>query len=374
MKILHKYLLKEFFSFLIYCILAFLVIFILIDVVEKLDTLIDNKVGFNIIILYYAFSLPYIIILTIPVAMLLTTMFSLGRLVGDNEITAMKASGVSFYRILIPLYVFSLCMGIILMVFTEYIVPQTNRYREDIETQGNNFRLTLSRIREMDQSHIFLANGDGNVIYARSYDSSKKMARGVFIIEPYNYKSENIVSGTAKYLGLKRRIDAEFMTFSGGRWNLINVKERTFTSDGEIIESYTTLPAPFITVEPSDFARIDVEPGEMNYFELRDYIKTIKEKGGDASEWIVDLYLKISFPFVSFVIVFFGAPMVAGSTERGKASSFGIALVICFIYYSLINACQILGRNGTLQPFIAVWLPNGLFFFVGFIMHFKANK
>ena len=100
----------------------------------------------------------------------------------------------------------------------------------------------------------------------------------------------------------------------------------------------------------------------MNYLELREYISAIKAKGGNASEWLVDLYLKISFPFVSFVIVFFGAPMVAGSSKRGKAASFGLALGICFIYYVLINATQVLGRNGTLHPLIAAWFPNGLFF------------
>ena len=374
MKILTRYMLKEFFSFLIYCILAFASIFILIDIVENLDKLIDENIRINLIVLYYTFFLPYIIVLTIPVAMLLTTMFSLGRLVGDNEITAMKASGISFYRILIPLYVLSLFMGIIVMIFTEYVVPQTNRYREDIETQGNNFRLSLARSREMNQSHVFLTNGDGNVIYARNYDSSKKMVHGVFIIELYDYSSGNRISDNTKHLGIKKRIDAEYMIFSDGKWNFVNVEERIFTSNGEFLESYRTLPAPFITVEPSDFASIDIKPEEMNYFKLRNYIKTIREKGGDASEWLVDLYLKISFPFVSFIIVFFGAPLVAGSSKRGKAASFGIALVICFIYYSLINACQIIGRNGTLLPFAAAWLPNGLFFFVGLIMHFRANK
>jgi len=164
------------------------------------------------------------------------------------------------------------------------------------------------------------------------------------------------------------------MFYSNGVWNLENVEERTFTRDGETVKSYQFLPATFISVVPSDFARIEIKPEEMNYFNLRNYIKTIRAKGGDASEWLVDLYLKISFPFVSFVIVFFGAPMVAGSTKRGKAASFGIALVICFIYYTLINACQILGRNGSLQPIVAAWFPNGLFFTVGLFMHFRAKK
>ncbi|PIU54707.1 MAG: LPS export ABC transporter permease LptG, partial [Deltaproteobacteria bacterium CG07_land_8_20_14_0_80_38_7] len=78
-----------------YSILAFIAIYILVDTVENIDKFIDSKLELKYIALYYAFYLPYIVVLTLPVAMLLATMFSLGRLVGDNEITAMKASGIS---------------------------------------------------------------------------------------------------------------------------------------------------------------------------------------------------------------------------------------------------------------------------------------
>ncbi len=372
MRILSKYVLKEFFSFLVYCILAFLAIFILIDVVENLDSMINNKLGFSLIILYYLFSLPYIIILTLPVAMLLTTMFSLGRLVGDNEITAVKSSGISLYRILLPLYVFAFFVGLFVMGFTEYVVPNTNRFCEDIKEQGSNFHFSFSRGREMDRAHIFLANTDGSIIYARNYNSERKTAEGIFIVSP-DMRTESTVADTA-YPGISKRIDAQNMYYSNDVWNLVGVEIRTFDRDGETVEILKTMPALFITVEPSDFARIDIKPEEMNYFDLRNYISEIQAKGGDASEWLVDLYLKISFPFVSFVIVFFGAPMVAGSTQRGKAASFGIALVICFIYYSIINACQILGRNGSIDPVLAAWFPNGLFFTVGLFMHFNAKK
>ena len=129
-----------------------------------------------------------------------------------------------------------------------------------------------------------------------------------------------------------------------------------------------------MTLEPSDFARIDIKPEEMNYIELAEFIEQVGERGGDASEWLVDLYLKIAFPLASFVIVFFGAPLAAGSPMRGKTASFGIALVICFTYYMLINTFQILGRGGTVQPLIAAWLSNVIFFCVGLVMHLRASK
>jgi len=155
---------------------------------------------------------------------------------------------------------------------------------------------------------------------------------------------------------------------------LHGVKERLFSEEGETRTQYRTMQAPFITLSTSDFARIDTKPEQMNYFELSNYIEKVKHQGGDASQWLVDLYMKLSFPLVSFVIVFFGAPMAASTTMSGKTASFGIALVICFIYYALINLFQILGRNQTIDPLTAAWLPNAIFFVIGIYMHVRARK
>lgn len=373
MRILSGYILKEFFSYLIYILLAFIAIFILVDSVENLDHFIDEKVGVKITMLYYLFYLPYIVVLTMPVAMLLTTMFSLGRLVSDNEITAMKVSGVSLYRILLPLYMLALFVGLIVMLFAEYVVPKTTRFQEDIKNLGKEFRFSLSKNREMDRAKVFLANSDGSVVFARNYLSEENRANNVFIVTPHRYERAG-ESSTIEQLGIRRRLDAKFMLWQDGVWKLVDVEERTFTADGVLLTRHNSMTVPFVTVKPSDFARIDIRPEEMNYQQLRSYIRTIREKGHTASEWLVDLYMKISFPLVSFVIVFFGAPMVAGSSKYGRAASFGLALMICFVFYTLINASQILGRNGTLEPFVAAWLPNVIFLLVGIVMHVRASK
>ncbi|MBT4485184.1 MAG: YjgP/YjgQ family permease [Candidatus Latescibacteria bacterium] len=368
------YVLKEFLSFLWYIILAFIAIFVLVDLVENFDGFIDNKLKSGLIFLYYIFYLPYIVVLTLPVSMLLATMFSLGRLGGDNEIIAAKASGISLYRILLPLYVFSFLMGFVVMFFAESFVPRTNLYREDIMMQKNEYKFTLSRNREMDRNMVYLSNNDGRIIFARSYSSTNKIARNVFIIEQTQISTNENNNSDMKRESLLSRIDARYMIFSNEMWTLHNAVVRTFTDNGEVLEHHKTLPAPFITRKPSDFARIDLKPDEMNYFQLSKYIEKVNDMGGDASDRLVDLFLKISFPFVSFVIVFFGAPMAAGSTKRGKTASFGIALVIAFIYYSLVHACQVLGRNNALEPFTAAWLPNLLFFCVGLFMLAHAKK
>ncbi len=375
MRIISRYVLKEFNTYLWYIVIAFVIIFVLVDSVEHIDEFIDDKVSAGLIVLYYAFYLPYIVVLTLPVSMLLATMFSLGRLGGDNELTALKSSGVSLYRILMPLYIFSLFMGALVLVFTEVVVPRTNLYREDIRNLGNEFRFSLSINREFDRNRIFLINNDGRIIYARGFNTRTQTASGVFIIEPLHTGTRDAVDEYDR-VGIASRIDARFMVYDErrGGWVLQDVVERRFTEEGEVLDRHGSLPAPSIVRKPSDFARIELEPEEMNYFQLKDYIREVREKGGDASEWLVDLYLKIAFPFVSFVIVFFGAPMAAGAPNRGKTAAFGIALVIAFVYYALINASQVLGRNGALDPVTAAWLPNGLFFAVGVFFLVRAKK
>jgi lipopolysaccharide export system permease protein len=378
MRILSRYVLAEFLSFLGYALLAFAAVFILVDLVDNMDRFLDSRVGIWIIALNYLFYLPYILTLVLPMAMLLATMFSLGRLVGDNEITAMKASGISLYRILLPLYGFALFMGLVAMIFAEVAVPRANLQRQEIKEYidarrsgytNASYSMSLFNSRERDRDDVFLASGDGRILFARYYHARTKAVEKVCILAPVVQQN----GGVFRVERIASRIDADSMVYRNGGWELYNVVERRFTLDGETQTRHPTLSGSFINLKPSDFAHIDIKPESMNFFQLRSYIAGIKEKGGDASDWLVDLYLKVSFPLVSFVIVFFGAPMVAGSVKRGKAASFGLALMISFVFYTFINAFQVLGRTGTINPLLAAWVSNALFFGVGVFMHARAS-
>jgi lipopolysaccharide export system permease protein len=390
-RILSRYILREFISYLGYSLLSFAAVFILVDLVDKMDTFIDSRAGIKVILYFYLFYLPYIMTMVIPVAMLLATMFSLGRLVGDNEVTAMKASGISLYRILFPLYVFSLFVGLGVMLFSEMVVPKTNlQYQQiwefvktrknEIRDAGGNitpkttFSFSIFSNRERDRDNVFMMNGDGRMIYSRYYHARTKTAEGVFIITPSLDKATGGDPAVSPLARLTSRIDADSMVYANGAWELRNATERTFLSEGVRLVHYPSLPAAFINRKPADLAEIDLKPESMNFLQLRNYIRGIRDKGGDASEWLVDMYMKISFPFVSFVIVFFGAPMVAGSMGRGKAASFGIALMISFIFYAFINGFQVLGRTGTVNPLLAAWISNAFFFFIGIVQHMRASK
>ncbi|OQX95456.1 hypothetical protein B6I21_05345, partial [candidate division KSB1 bacterium 4572_119] len=132
MKILDKYLLSNFFGTLIFSLVAFSAIFIIIDVIGFLDKFIDHNVPIPVVAKYYVFYLPYIIILTLPVATLLSSLFSVGQLARYNEITAMRASGLSNYRILTPLFIAGILISMLSMYTGERFVPFTNQQKKDV--------------------------------------------------------------------------------------------------------------------------------------------------------------------------------------------------------------------------------------------------
>jgi len=112
----------------------------------------------------------------------------------------------------------------------------------------------------------------------------------------------------------------------------------------------------------------------MSYWELKQFINNIRRNGGNPDRWLVDLYLKIAFPFANFIILLFGAPLASRKTRSGPAVSFGISLFICFLYFGIIKVAQTFGHNGTLPPFIAAWLGNIIFGIGAVYILFKMRK
>ena len=112
----------------------------------------------------------------------------------------------------------------------------------------------------------------------------------------------------------------------------------------------------------------------MNYFELKKFIRQIERNGANAKKWLVDLHLKIAFPFSSFVMVLFGFPLAAMQKKSGKALGFGISLGICFVFFGLVKTLQTLGYNGVLAPWLAAWGSIFIVSGLGILLMIKSKK
>ena len=360
MRILDRYIVKKFLAVLFFTTLAFIVIFIVVDLVEHLDKFITSKAGIDRTFLYYVYYIPYIIVLTLPVNMLLSSLFSLGSMAQHNELIAVLSSGVSLYRIVFPLLFVALIISIVSGFAGETMVPEANRRRFDI------YRYEIrNQPREAvgTQRQISLQDYDNRQISILYYDARKKRANKVNIVR----KEGNQIL---------ERWDVKYMIWkdSLNYWMLHDITRRTFNNSSEKITKVDSFAYSDTRVAPEDLIDLQVKPEEMNYRELSRFVEKMRGLGADARKWVVDLYMKISYPFSCFIIVLFGAPLASRKRRSGPALGFAIALLISFVYFLILRSGQVLGHNGTLEPWLGAWIGNIIFAIGGILLMLKARK
>jgi len=356
MRILSRYIFRNFLFWLVLSTIGFLSLFVIVDLIDHLDNFIDRKAASPMLVVqYYLYSLPYNAMLCLPIAMLLSTLFTLGGLAKNNEILAMKASGITLYRIFAPILVFAFAVSGMMFLTGEFLMPVANERKEEI------WEKTRGKTRVGNQQNVILQDVDGQVVFAGYYDAQQRAARNVSI-ERYSASS------------LLRRIVGKRMGWAGEGWLVEAGELWEFEVEDGRATQFDTLRVTSLTLLPSDFERRQKDPEEMSYWELQQYIERVHRNGGDASRWLVDLYLKISFPLINFIIVLFGAPVSTGTRRTGKALNFGIGVFVSFVYYGFIKSGQALGRNGLLHPIPAAWMANVLFFGLAVFLLIRARK
>jgi lipopolysaccharide export system permease protein len=358
MTILDRYITRNFVSILVFALIAFISIFVIVDFIEKLDDFISQNVPKLIILEYYIFQLPYIIVLTLPVAMLLSSLFCIGNLARQNEITAMKASGLSLFRILMPIFIFATIVSIGAFFFGEWVVPAASvkmNYITDeyLEKQREGWR---KKIRD-----VYMRDNQDRYIMIRSFDAAKNVGHMVSI---QKFDGERLAS----------RIDAEQMCWEDSSWILYNGAVHIFFPDSIQFKKFEKQALTDENLIPADFSKVLKKTEEMSYGELKVFIEQVKRNGSRPEQWLVDLYLKISIPFANLIIVLFGAPLSSQKRRGGAATGFGISLAICFIYFGIVKTAQTMGHSGYLSPIVAAWIGNLIFAFAGLIILAKVPK
>ena len=359
MTLLDRYIIKKFFSIVFYVILAFIIIFIIVDLIENLDKFLSHDATFTQVGIYYFYYIPFIIILTLPVSMLLSSLFSLGSMAQYNELIAIKSSGVSLYRILLPVFVLALLISILSGLFGETLLPKANRarldvYRYDIKKETPKMKIARHQLAVQD--------GENRQIFMQFYETNRKRGHKVNIIWVDNNK-------------ISKRLDARYMIWDElkSQWRLENVTERIISDSSEQITHFDTLTYANSLITPEELVELDIQPEEMNYSELDRFVHKMLSLGADSRKWRVDLYMKISYPFANFIIVLFGAPLAARKRRSGPALGFAIALLISFIYFLFMRTGQVLGHKGELEPWLAAWIGN-IVFGVGAIFMLASAK
>ena len=357
--ILDKYILRKFSAILLFALVAFIIIFIIVNVIEKLDDFLDNNVPLIVFVQYYVYSIPYILTLTLPIAMLLASLFSMGTMSRHNELVAMKAAGISLYRIVAPLLAFSFMMCIFAFVFSEVVVPGASEKKESIADEF------LEKKRERWRKRIdkvYVRDDKDRVVSMQYYRTVDQTGYAVRISKMNDHT-------------LASRIDARKMVWEDSIWVLYDGYIRNFAA-GIDKEAY---PFDKVTLDetnlkPKDFAKIISRPEEMSYWDLEEFVTNVKRSGGNPDKWLTELHMKLAIPFANFIIVLFGAPLSSRRRRSSSATGFGISLAIVFIYFGIVKTGQTMGHNGFLPPFFAAWSANMLFAAAGIFTLLKTQK
>jgi lipopolysaccharide export system permease protein len=359
-KILDRYLLRSFAIPLVASLAAFLAVAIIVDLFERLDTFLDNRVAAPVILEYYAAKLQFLAALTLPVSCLIAVLFALGGMARRNELVAMAASGIGLHRILAPILAAGFAVSLAAMALTMEVVPRANEVATDILDHEIRGRPRMTGDQRVDLNYL---GAGGRYYLMRVFDGSKNTMRDVVV--------QQFARGT-----LVRRIDARTATWNDdGTWIFRDGFLRTFHEDGRVdAEPFDERAFPELRETPRDFLRPIKEPNEMTLGELVEQTKRAHLSGGDVTRLLVETHRRIAFPFASFVVILLGAPLTGAIRRGGHAVGFAAALFVGFLYYVLLEVGGTFGLSGQLPASVAAWLPNVVFLGLGILGLVKTRK
>ncbi len=363
MKIIDRYISKSFAASFVWCLFVFAIMAIVIDIFSFIDDIVKNKIPFQSIFAFYFYYTPTIIIQQVtPMAVLLSTIYMLSNLNKNNEITAMKSSGIGLWRILAPLLVTGFLISISVYMANDRIIPITSKVSQMIRREELEKRKAAdNKTRVIENVAIY---GTGNrIVFARNYEVANKKLSDIIIHE--HDTKENLIS----------KITAQTALWTGSSWKFYKVIKTRMDNAGKIIgppEFYSEITVP-LKERPRDFAYGEWKADFMSHRELSGYIKNFR--GSDmriARNLLVDLHYKVAFPFINLIIIMVAAPFALLTMRGGVMIGIGMSIAIGLLYYGTIAISLALGKAGIFPPIVAAWFGNVIFAALG--MYFLNKR
>ncbi|MDO8535900.1 MAG: LptF/LptG family permease [Candidatus Omnitrophota bacterium] len=355
MKIIDKYIAKGFLSSFIWCLFVFVIMAVIIDIFSFIDDIVKYKIPLQSVFAFYFYYIPTIFVQVMPMAALLSTIYMLSNLNKNNEIIAMKSSGVGLWRILTPLLVLGFLISVFTFIINDRVIPLTSKVSQMIRREElEKYKSGDKQIRIIENVAVY---GTGNrIVFATSYDTVEKKLSNIIIHE--HDVGENLIS----------KITAKNAIWTGTDWKFLKVIIYRVNNSGQILGPPTFYNEKIIPLKerPRDFANKELKAEFMSYRELLNYIGNFR--GSDMKitrNLLVDLHYKLAFPFISLIIIMVAAPFALLTMRGGVMVGIGMSIVIGLLYYAIIAISLALGKSGSLPPFIAAWAGNIIFTGVG---------
>ncbi len=356
MSCLNRYWLKEFIKFFAVIQVIILVLFIFIDYLSRMEKFLRSDISLLAALNYVLLKLPFMFVQLTPAGILLAAITVFGLMNRNNELLAIRSSGINAYILIKPAVCVALLFSLALFFLGETLIPVSMSKVFEIENNVIRKKNHMAVARE----NIWIKS-ENRLIHINYYDPAHQSVAGVTI------------ASLGENFQLESRIDAKNGYYRDGEWVFENIIEQVHAKDlmDYEVKTYEKKSIP-LAFKPDDLETVAKKSEEMSFSELRKYVKKVKAEGYDATPYEVDLNGKIAFPFICIIMVLTGAATGMRSfAKRNLPMTIALGVVIAALYWIMYGFCISLGYGGILPPLISAWMTNIFFSSMGvlYLMH-----
>ncbi len=361
MKLIDRYIIKQFLTTFIFVVLMLLAVITVIDLTEKTDKYAKADLNWIQILGYYADFLPWIAGLVTPVTVFIAAVYITARLAGRTEIIAILSSGVSFRRLLVPYFAGAILIASISFWLNGWVIPNSNKTRLAFEIAY------LNKNSNPNLRNIHLQISPSTFIYIQSYNSSTDKGYQ-FTMERFerNKLIEKLSASRIEWDTTKSK-----WTLRDWKLKRIELVFENVKSDSieEKITSGLALDTTLI-IHPKEFKNDYRKFDGLTITELKDYIQTLRFRGSAGIEtYEVELYTRYASPFSIFILTFMGVIVSSRKSRGGTGYQIAIGFALSFIYIIFFILFRSFAESGALPPMISVWIPSIIFGVISLFMY-----
>ena len=357
-RLMDLYLLRRFLANFGMLMLTFVALFEVFTFFELLDDIARGRVPFLVVVDYFRYLTPYLLYQLGPLGALVAVLVTLGVMSKNNEIVACKASGISLYRLAMPLLLAGLSLAAAMIILDDTYLPYANQRQDALR---NQIKGKPAQTYTRPQRWIF---GEKGKIYNYDlFEPDQNLFAGLTVLE--------LEPGT---FHVKRRVFASRATWSPvqNSWLLESGWVRDF-EDGHVqnYQKFTATALPELSEPPSYFNREVLQAFQLSFRQLGNYIQDLRNAGFDVSTLTVQWYVKIAFPLIAPVSMLLAIPYAFRVGARGAIGGVAVGLALGIGYWSLARLLQAMGGVGQMPPPFAAFAPDLVFYFLGMYFFFK---
>ena len=359
MNILSRYIIKEFFKILFFCLALLVVLYVFIDFVQKVDNFIEAGVSRDVIASYFYYKLPFIVWQILPPVTLISVVILFSLMRKKREIQAMMACGINIYTIFRLVLVAAVFVSIGLFLFSEIVVRSAS-------ARSNHIWMTEVEKRDpgkyyYGRGHIWY-RGEDRIYWIWSFDSERAVME-----QPTFYFFDEAFR-------LVKRVSGQRAVWQEGVWRVEEGAVQALGQDGEYHVERFEQRLMDLPETPETFVRPVRHPEEMSYWQLKRYAQKVRQEGYDNTRYLVDMHIKTAYPWILLIMAMIGIPVALLLKRVQTPLAVCAAVGISFLYMLIFGFSRSLGVSGALPPFLSAWLANLVFFLFGLYLMMRVER